>query len=501
MEVSSPPQSDAETAAQHRRHLARGFNWLGGATLIAKITDFSTIIVVLLYLTQQQVGIGSLVMSFGMMIEAFDGLGTGDALVQAEEVSRQQLDTLFWYILGVAAIVSAVTLAAAPLVQTLYHQPGMAAYFIAIALKQPLVGMAIIPLALLNRALCFERIAIINVAATFGAAAVRLAIALLGGGTWALVGGFMASGVFILAGSLWAKPFIPALRFSFPAIKPFVRFGLSAASAHVSEQIFKNIDSVLIGWFYGPIPLALYRVVFSLAMEPAMAVGTLVNRTALPVFARAVAVPAQLKGALLWSLQRLTTLVAPFMAALILLAFPLTSLLHDSQGHSYAAGAVPLQILAAAAILRVTSQLLTPVLLASGKPGTAAGISGVTLTMLTLAILVTGLTCHSSLGLIAVSIAWFAVYPPLLGWGANYLRRHWHIRLRELLHPFFAPGLGIAAMVAVTEAVRLLPWGERPLVRIAIVVAATGLAYAGLLLQAKRAAHVSPPAAEPGSGS
>ena len=56
-------------------------------------------------------------------------------------------------------------------------------------------------------------------------------------------------------------------------------------------------------------------------------------------------------------------------------------------------------------------------------------------------------------------------------------------------------------MVAVTEAVRLLPWGERPLVRIAIVVAATGLAYAVLLLHAKRAAHVSPPAAEPGSGS
>lgn len=495
MEASSPAPADAGTAAQHRRNLARGFNWLGGATLIAKVTDFSTIIVVLLYLTQQQVGIGSLVMSFGMMIEAFDGLGTGDALVQAAEVNRQQLDTLFWYILGVAAVVSVLTLAAAPLVQTLYHQPGMAAYFIAIAIKQPLVGAAVIPMALLNRELCFERIAVINVASTFGAALTRFVIALLGGGTWALVGGFMASGVFILAGSLWARPVIPALRFSFPAIQPLVRFGLRSASAHIFEQIFKNIDYLLVGWFYGPAPLALYRVVFDLAMEPAMAVGTLVNRTALPVFARVAAAPDQLKAALLWSLQRLTTLVAPFMAALILLALPLTSLLHDSQGHSYAAGALPLQILAAAAILRVTSQLLTPILLASGKPGTAAGLSGVTLTMLTVAILAAGLTCRTSLGLIAVAGAWFAVYPPLLGWGASYLRRHWQIRLRELLRPFVAPGLGIAAMVAATQALRLLPWGERPVVRIASVAAVTGLAYAGLLLQAKRAAHASAPAA------
>jgi O-antigen/teichoic acid export membrane protein len=181
------------------------------------------------------------------------------------------------------------------------------------------------------------------------------------------------------------------------------------------------------------------------------------------------------------------------MAALVLLALPLTSLLHDSQGHSYAAGALPLQILAAAAILRVTTQLLSPVLLASGKPGTAAGLSGVTLTMLTAAILAIGLTCHTSLGLIAVAAAWFAVYPPLLVWGTNYLRRHWQISLRELLRPFFAPGLGIVAMVAATQALRLLPWGERPVVRIAGVVAATGLAYAGLLLQARRVAQSGAP--------
>jgi hypothetical protein len=54
-------------------------------------------------------------------------------------------------------------------------------------------------------------------------------------------------------------------------------------------------------------------------------------------------------------------------------------------------------------------------------------------------------------------------------------------------------------MVVATEALRLLPWGERPAVRIASVVVATGLAYAGLLLQAKRGTHASAPAAESSS--
>ncbi len=477
--------ADSEAMERHRRALGRGFNWLGGATIIAKITDFSTIIVVLLYLTKQQMGIGSLVLSFGMVVEAFDGLGTGDALVQAQSVSRRQLDSLFWFIMAAAVLVAGLALAAAPLVQQIYGSAGMAVYFIALAAKQPLVGAAVIPLALLNRELRYERIAVINVGSTFGAAMTRLAIALAGGGAWALVGGYMASGVFILAGALWARPFLPAFRFHWQPILPLVRFGLRSAAANVFEQIFKNVDYFLVGWFYGTAQLAVYRVAFDVAMEPAMAVGTLVNRTALPVFARVAAVREHLTAALLWSLQRLTTLVAPFMVALILIAVPLTSLLHDSQGNSYAAAALPLQILAGAAVLRVTSQLLTPVLMASGHPGTAMGVSAATLVLLSAGIFAAGLHFPAHSGVIAVSAVWFCVYPLLLIWGVRYLKQHWQIKLLDLVRPFGTPSLGIAAMVLVTEAARHLTGNHDPKLQIGIVLAATGLTYAGLLLHAR----------------
>jgi len=61
----------------HQQHLHRGFNWLGGAMIIAKITDFGTILVVLRFLTKEQVGAASLVVAFGAVIEAFDGLRPG----------------------------------------------------------------------------------------------------------------------------------------------------------------------------------------------------------------------------------------------------------------------------------------------------------------------------------------------------------------------------------------------------------------------------------------
>ena len=51
----------------HREHLRRGFNWLGGATIAAKVIDFSTILIVLLFLTKQQVGTASIVISIAMV--------------------------------------------------------------------------------------------------------------------------------------------------------------------------------------------------------------------------------------------------------------------------------------------------------------------------------------------------------------------------------------------------------------------------------------------------
>src|ERR1700756_5304034 len=147
---------------RHQQHLRRGFNWLGGAMIIAKLTDVGTILIVLLFLTKEQVGVASLVVAFGTVIEALDGLGTGAALVQAPSLSRLQLDSLFWFIVGGALVVAGVTLFAAPWIASLYGMAGMAVYFLAVAIKQPLVGAAVIPLAIMSRDLQFERIAVVN---------------------------------------------------------------------------------------------------------------------------------------------------------------------------------------------------------------------------------------------------------------------------------------------------------------------------------------------------
>lgn len=471
----------------HRQDLHRGFNWLGGAMIIARVTDFGAILIVLLFLTQQQVGIASLVVAIGTVIEALDGLGTSAALVQAPSLSRLQLDSLFWFIAGAALLAAGATLLAAPWFGAFYGVAGMAAYFLPVALKQPLLGAAVIPLSLLSRELAYERIAIVNVSATFASALTRVGLAVLGAGAWAIVIAHAANGLFTLIGATLARPFRPGLRFSLRAILPLIRFGLRAVTSSLFEQTFSNVDYLLVGRFYGATPLAVYRVAFEVAMQPALAVGTLINRTALPVFARVSAVREHLTQSLTWSLRRLGVVVAPLAAATFLAAGSLTDLIHDGEGHSYSAAGLPLKLLVAAALLRVVAQLFYPLVLGAGRPKMAARLSAATLLMLTTGMLFVGFAFPPRSGIVAISAVWLSIYPLLLVWEARYLRRQWNIGAGELARTLLVPFASTSVLVLVVEAARIVIGNAgNPWVQVGLVLAAAALTYAGLFLARQR---------------
>jgi O-antigen/teichoic acid export membrane protein len=467
----------------HQQHLHRGFNWLGGAMIIAKITDFGTILLVLRFLTKEQVGTASLVVAFGAIIEALDGLGTSTALVQASSLSRVQLDSLFWIILGAACVVAGLTLVAAPWIASLYGIAGIGGYFLAVAIKQPLVGAAVIPLAMMNRELQFERIAIINVGATFATALSRIGLAVLGAGAWAIVIAYTASGLFTLVGALLARPFRPRLIIRMSSISSLLRFGIRATLSGLCEQMINNVHHLLVGWFYGPAVLAEFRVAFDVAMEPANAAGTLINRTSLPVFAKVSAARENLGQLLMWSLRRLLAVVAPLAVGIVLASDSITSLIHDERHRSYAAASLPLKILAAAAVLRVLSQLAYPVMFGSGRPHLAVRFSVATLLLLSAGMIVVGLNVPAANGIVAISMVWLAVPPLLLLWQAHYVRRYWHVRAADLLRAAAEPFAAVVILVSIVEAGRYLLGTGSPMLQLVMVLLLSVLACMALLMR------------------
>jgi O-antigen/teichoic acid export membrane protein len=257
-------------------------------------------------------------------------------------------------------------------------------------------------------------------------------------------------------------------------------------TSNVFDQTLSNIDYLLVGRFYGAPSLAVYRVAFEVAMQPAIAAGTLINRAALPVFAKVAGARERLAQSLTWSLRRLAVMVAPLAAALILAAGPITRLIHDTQGHSYAAAGLPLKLLAAAALPRIVAQLLYPLLLGSGRPKVAARLAAATVFLLTAGFVFVGLEFPARAGIVGMSAVWLAVYPLLLVWEAGYLRRHWDIRPGALARAMLAPLVAAVLLVLMVEVVRLVVGGTNPWLQLGVVLIALALTYGGLFLHARQ---------------
>jgi len=219
--------------------------------IIAKITDFGTILIVLLFLTKEQVGAASLVVAFGGRHRSVRRPGHGHG---ARAGRRRCRASNLTHCSGHprCGVRSGRPDPARRSVHRLpYGIAGVGAYFLAIAVKQPLVGAAVIPLAMMNRELQYERIAIVNVGTTFAAALTRLGLAIVGAGAWAIVIAYTASGFFTLIGVALVSPFRPRLKISWSAISPLLKFGTRATLSGLCEQMINNVHHLLVGWFYG----------------------------------------------------------------------------------------------------------------------------------------------------------------------------------------------------------------------------------------------------------
>jgi O-antigen/teichoic acid export membrane protein len=305
-------------ASAGQADIRRGMIWLGAASVVARVLDAGTVLVVMSFVSRAQIGLATLAWSVAVFLESMNGLGLPSALLQARETSQQRLTAAFWYTMGIAAfLLAAVSLSSQQLAQW-FGEPLLAPMLIASTTKLLFVGAALVPLNQLNRETQFERIAAVSTLATLGNGILTCTLAALGFQAWSLIIGQVAHGLFTCIGAQVAHPFRPRGAPRFALIRDDMRFGIKAASASILYNFYRNADYYLIGRMLGTSALGVYRVAFDLAMTPTIAVLAVVNRSAVPVYARLSDDLGALKEAFLWTLRNLGILLAPVTALLFL---------------------------------------------------------------------------------------------------------------------------------------------------------------------------------------
>ena len=280
-----PADHDADPGGLRKR-VAKGLTW----TLIdnwgAQLLGLAILVILLRLVGVEDVGLVALAAAIVGVVQLFVDQGLGDALIQRPSLTRGHIDTAFWTAVLTGSVLAAVGVIAAGPLATLVNEPRLAPIVQVLSISFVLTALSSVQMALLRREMAFRSLAARRLIAIGGGGVVGIAMAFMGFGAWALVGQQLAqAGLSVL--TLWAvSPWRPGRQVSWADFRSLFGFGMNIVAGDLLFYLGRNMDSLLIGTFLGPIALGTYAVGFRFLDASTAMLVTAARKLGFPTFAR-----------------------------------------------------------------------------------------------------------------------------------------------------------------------------------------------------------------------
>lgn len=255
--------------------LQSGFSSL--ATLIG-------VIVLARLLSPEDFGLVALATIFVSVLSTLAELGLLQTIVRSQQLTELQESTFFWLSMSSGLFLGAVAVAAAYPLGMAFGEPTLTSILVVLAVRVPLGAAAIVPTALLMRAMDFRPLALRKVLSASLGLATGVTLALFGFGAWALVLQTLVTiAVELLV--LWlATPWRPSWTFSVVEAKSILRFAaptLGTRLLHMGRD--RGVDLVL-AVALGTRELGVWTVATRIVNSLVQLMVTVVNAVSLPAF-------------------------------------------------------------------------------------------------------------------------------------------------------------------------------------------------------------------------
>lgn len=353
-------------AQQLGRIALRGGALTAAAQAIKIGIQFVSVVVLARMLAPEDFGLVASVGPIIAFVGLFQNLGLQQAVIQRPEISRQQLNQVFW-ISALAGLICTIVIAAlSPAVSAFYADGRMTGITLAAATPLLLGSLAALPLALMNRNLQFGQLAINDVATALAGLGAAIAAAYVGLGYWSLVIGPAAGAVVTLAGAWLATRWKPG-RPSIKVEREILSFGANLTGFNLVNFFSRNLDNILIGKFSGPVELGYYDRAYKLLLFPLQNINQPLSRLMVPLLSRIQDDKPRFRELYLRTNWLLAFITVPGIAALTIAAEPVVSILF---GEHWLGVAPIFAWLGIAGLMQPVSSTTGWIFICQGKTGT-----------------------------------------------------------------------------------------------------------------------------------
>lgn len=290
-----------------------------------------------------------------------EGLGT--PVVQRQTLTHRHIEGTAAVGLAGGLLLTALTFFVSPLIATPLFGESTAELFQLYSPVFTITGLMIVPLAVLQRRLEFQRIGISEVASVAVGTTTSVALALVGFDAEAYVLGSLA-GIAAWGLTLFIFARSPLPRWRGPEIREMATVGAPAAGAGLAGIGSRNVDYVILGTQLPAAMVGYYYRAFTIGVEYERKISGIVQRIAFPVYSRTEDIDHM--RAIRRRIVRLdATLIFPLLAFFIVVAPVVVPWLF---GDRWEPAVVPAQILAIAGMATMLKNTIDPLVLAVGRP-------------------------------------------------------------------------------------------------------------------------------------
>lgn len=229
---------------------------LGATAILARI------------LSLEDFGLIAGVLAFTGFADRFKDLGLPMSTIQREQISHQQVSTLFWINAAFAAALAVLAAAVAPAMAWFYKEPRLVTVTVVMSLTILAGGLTVQHQALLRRSMRFTRLAGIEVIALLLGATAAICAAATGARYWSLVLMQVVTCLITLGGVWIFCPWRPGAPVRRSGIRPMVAFGGYLSGKGLLQYTAKAIDKMLVGRYCGADSLGIYSKAWQLLLLP-----------------------------------------------------------------------------------------------------------------------------------------------------------------------------------------------------------------------------------------
>jgi len=435
---SDIPQASTKTLTAKAR---TGFLWLGSTTAIWQVVSWALTLVTARLLLPEDYGLIALIETITPYLALVATLNLTTWMIQTQTFAEHQQAAMFTLVLLLGAIMTAVAFVAAPYIADFYHRPELAAPFKLVSITFLMRSVYALSDSLLRRDLNFKAISILNLVTGITRSILQLGLAYLGFGYWALVWGIVFRELVMMLSLCSIRKVKWKFEWDRDLYKQSLNFGATATLATITWIVFSTADKVIVGKLFGITILGFYSMAFYLTELPMSKINSVLRPVLLPYFSQLKAQPDELRQAFKRISSAYVGVIFPVLFGLALVAPDIVPLL---LGKKWIPMIAFLQVICFASAVRVVLDLISPLLVALGRPEKEFQYNLLQALALPAAFFVLG----KLLGINGIFISWLIVFPIISLYLLFTLKNVFQITPLEFLYNLRVP-LAATSLMAV----------------------------------------------------